>query len=74
MMYLLMHIQAAASLGHVINLLLQSVLCAAQVLAAMPHGAVAFYNCGEHSGRSQPHKHLQVRCCRELSASILQAG
>lgn len=31
-----------------------------QVLAAMPQGGVAFYNCGEHSGRSQPHKHLQV--------------
>jgi len=26
----------------------------------MPQGGVAFYNCGEHSGRSQPHKHLQV--------------
>lgn len=23
-------------------------------------GALAFYNCGEHSGRSQPHKHAQV--------------
>lgn len=31
-----------------------------QVLQAMPQGGVAFYNCGEHSGRSQPHKHLQV--------------
>ena len=30
------------------------------VLRAMPQGGVAFYNCGEHSGRSQPHKHLQV--------------
>ena len=27
---------------------------------AMPRGGVAFYNCGPHSGRSQPHKHLQV--------------
>lgn len=27
----------------------------------MPEGGVAFYNCGEHSGRSQPHKHLQAR-------------
>jgi ATP adenylyltransferase len=26
----------------------------------MPEGGLAFYNCGEHSGRSQPHKHLQV--------------
>ena len=26
----------------------------------MPSGGVAFYNCGPHSGRSQPHKHLQV--------------
>lgn len=26
----------------------------------MPQGGVAFYNCGEHSGRSQPHKHMQV--------------
>lgn len=33
-----------------------------QVLTAMPHGGVAFYNCGEHSGRSQPHKHVQVGC------------
>ncbi|WIA11719.1 hypothetical protein OEZ85_011814 [Tetradesmus obliquus] len=33
---------------------------AQQVLAAMPRGGVAFYNCGEHSGRSQPHKHLQI--------------
>ncbi|GBG00602.1 phosphorylase [Raphidocelis subcapitata] len=31
-----------------------------QVLRAFPAGAVAFYNCGEHSGRSQPHKHLQI--------------
>lgn len=31
-----------------------------QVLSAMPQGGVAFYNCGEHSGRSQPHKHVQV--------------
>lgn len=31
-----------------------------QVLHAMPSGGVAFFNCGEHSGRSQPHKHLQV--------------
>ncbi|KAI8462453.1 MAG: ATP adenylyltransferase-domain-containing protein [Monoraphidium minutum] len=31
-----------------------------KVLLAMPQGGVAFYNCGEHSGRSQPHKHLQV--------------
>ncbi|KAF6265779.1 ATP adenylyltransferase-domain-containing protein [Scenedesmus sp. NREL 46B-D3] len=31
-----------------------------QVLDAMPRGGVAFYNCGEHSGRSQPHKHLQI--------------
>jgi sulfate adenylyltransferase (ADP) / ATP adenylyltransferase len=34
---------------------------AQQVLEAMPTGGVAFYNCGEHSGRSQPHKHLQAR-------------
>ena len=34
--------------------------CCAQVLRAFPAGAVAFYNCGEHSGRSQPHKHLQI--------------
>ncbi len=27
---------------------------------AMPRGGVAFYNCGPQSGRSQPHKHLQV--------------
>eukprot|EP00955_Chlamydomonas_euryale_P044761 352965-Chlamydomonas_euryale.AAC.25 len=33
---------------------------AAVVLAAMPHGGMAFYNCGEHSGRSQPHKHMQI--------------
>jgi len=31
-----------------------------QVLRAMPSGGVAFFNCGEHSGASQPHKHLQV--------------
>jgi hypothetical protein len=31
-----------------------------KVLHAMPSGGMAFYNCGEHSGRSQPHKHLQV--------------
>ena len=29
-------------------------------MQAMPQGGVAFYNCGQHSGRSQPHKHLQV--------------
>jgi ATP adenylyltransferase len=26
----------------------------------MPLGGVAFYNCGPASGRSQPHKHVQV--------------
>ncbi|GIL48321.1 hypothetical protein Vafri_4603 [Volvox africanus] len=31
-----------------------------EVLRAMPSGGVAFYNCGPNSGRSQPHKHLQV--------------
>jgi ATP adenylyltransferase/5',5'''-P-1,P-4-tetraphosphate phosphorylase II len=38
----------------------QAFLMLLQVLATMPRGGVAFYNCGEHSGRSQPHKHLQV--------------
>eukprot|EP00197_Chlamydomonas_leiostraca_P002297 CAMPEP_0202857802 /NCGR_PEP_ID=MMETSP1391-20130828/601_1 /ASSEMBLY_ACC=CAM_ASM_000867 /TAXON_ID=1034604 /ORGANISM="Chlamydomonas leiostraca, Strain SAG 11-49" /LENGTH=312 /DNA_ID=CAMNT_0049536653 /DNA_START=76 /DNA_END=1014 /DNA_ORIENTATION=- len=33
---------------------------ALRVLRAMPAGGLAFYNCGEHSGRSQPHKHMQV--------------
>ncbi|PNW71310.1 hypothetical protein CHLRE_16g648850v5 [Chlamydomonas reinhardtii] len=33
---------------------------ALEVLQAMPEGGVAFYNCGPESGRSQPHKHLQV--------------
>ncbi|GFR46338.1 hypothetical protein Agub_g7909 [Astrephomene gubernaculifera] len=33
---------------------------AMEVLQAMPRGGVAFYNCGPHSGRSQPHKHMQV--------------
>ena len=33
------------------------------VAQAMPGaGGLAFYNCGQFSGRSQPHKHLQVRC------------
>jgi len=31
-----------------------------KVLQALPQGGLAFYNCGEHSGRSQPHKHLQI--------------
>ncbi|GLI69421.1 hypothetical protein VaNZ11_014030, partial [Volvox africanus] len=31
-----------------------------EVVRAMPSGGVAFYNCGPNSGRSQPHKHLQV--------------
>lgn len=26
----------------------------------MPHGGLAFYNCGPVSGASQPHKHVQV--------------
>lgn len=30
------------------------------VLEAMPEGGLGFFNCGEHSGRSQPHKHVQV--------------
>ncbi|KAG2441587.1 hypothetical protein HXX76_003208 [Chlamydomonas incerta] len=33
---------------------------ALEVLQAMPEGGVAFYNCGPESGRSQPHKHMQV--------------
>ncbi|KXZ56040.1 hypothetical protein GPECTOR_2g1592 [Gonium pectorale] len=31
-----------------------------EVVEAMPGGGLAFYNCGPNSGRSQPHKHLQV--------------
>ena len=31
-----------------------------RVLGAMPQGGLGFFNCGEHSGRSQPHKHVQV--------------
>jgi len=27
---------------------------------AMPGGGLAYFNCGEHSGASQPHKHTQV--------------
>lgn len=27
---------------------------------AMPHGGIAYYNCGPQSGASQAHKHLQV--------------
>ena len=30
------------------------------VLQAMPHGGIAYYNCGPQSGASQAHKHLQV--------------
>lgn len=30
------------------------------VVQAMPHGGLAFYNCGPVSGASQPHKHVQV--------------
>ncbi|GAB4819124.1 hypothetical protein N2152v2_006170 [Parachlorella kessleri] len=30
------------------------------VLQAMPHGGLAFYNCGPQSGASQPHKHVQL--------------
>jgi hypothetical protein len=26
----------------------------------MPGGGLAYYNCGEHSGASQPHKHVQI--------------
>ncbi|KAG2499597.1 hypothetical protein HYH03_002538 [Edaphochlamys debaryana] len=33
---------------------------ALEVVKSMPEGGVAFYNCGPESGRSQPHKHLQV--------------
>eukprot|EP00899_Mesostigma_viride_P013857 jgi/Mesvir1/22472/Mv20135-RA.1 len=32
-----------------------------QVLSSMPgEGGLAFYNSGRHSGRSQPHKHVQI--------------
>mmetsp|Transcript_34350 Transcript_34350/g.97310 ORF Transcript_34350/g.97310 Transcript_34350/m.97310 type:complete len:393 (-) Transcript_34350:208-1386(-) len=30
------------------------------VMRAMPDGSLSFFNCGEHSGRSQPHKHVQI--------------
>lgn len=32
----------------------------ANALALYPSGAIAFFNCGWASGRSQPHKHLQI--------------
>ncbi|KAG2451972.1 hypothetical protein HYH02_003745 [Chlamydomonas schloesseri] len=38
----------------------EDLAAALEVLEAMPQGGVAFYNCGPESGRSQPHKHLQV--------------
>ncbi|KAK9839797.1 hypothetical protein WJX81_002359 [Elliptochloris bilobata] len=31
-----------------------------RVMQAMPHGGLAYFNCGEHSGASQPHKHTQI--------------
>lgn len=31
-----------------------------RVMQSMPHGGLAFYNCGPASGASQPHKHLQI--------------
>ena len=34
--------------------------CHMAVLQAMPHGGIAYYNCGPQSGASQAHKHLQV--------------
>ena len=34
--------------------------CLSASIQEMPRGGVAFYNCGPHSGRSQPHKHVQV--------------
>lgn len=40
----------------------QRVPSVSQVLRAMPgEGGLAFYNCGEASGHSQPHKHIQAR-------------
>ena len=30
-----------------------------RVLQALPNGGLVYFNCGEHSGASQPHKHLQ---------------
>ncbi len=29
-------------------------------LQAFPHGALAYFNCGEEAGASQPHKHTQI--------------
>ena len=29
-------------------------------LQAMPEGGICYFNCGPHSGASQPHKHLQI--------------
>ncbi|KAI8583029.1 hypothetical protein K450DRAFT_225974 [Umbelopsis ramanniana AG] len=31
-----------------------------EVLAQLPQPSMAFYNCGELSGASQPHKHIQI--------------
>lgn len=31
-----------------------------RAVSCYPTGALAYYNCGPVSGRSQPHKHLQV--------------
>ncbi|KAG1663388.1 hypothetical protein FOA52_007125, partial [Chlamydomonas sp. UWO 241] len=38
----------------------QDLAGASALLGAMPFGGIAFYNCGPESGRSQPHKHMQV--------------
>eukprot|EP00775_Hariotina_reticulata_P007505 gene7505-7715_t len=45
-----------------------------QVLAAMPSGGVAFYNCGEHSGRSQPHKHVQAGLPTPVSYNVVMSS
>jgi ATP adenylyltransferase len=44
------------------------------VLRSMPEGGLAFFNCGNHSGRSQPHKHVQVRVALCTHTDFLKRG
>lgn len=42
-----------------------------EVLCCMPDGGLAYFNCGENSGASQPHKHIQ---CIPLPLAYDDAG
>ncbi len=64
-----LHISTIPPCVHMMERMMERILCQGVMLSpdvsipalqAFPHGALAYFNCGEEAGASQPHKHTQI--------------